>query len=486
MSNMKYTSFNSKPTYILIVFFFIFTYLPLSANKVLSLYKSSEGASADQHEAFWHLSVPFQQIKYQFTSHDIDHSLPGQDLLKDVNVIITWYRGPKMKAAALYCHWLKDQMLKGTKVMILGNFGAYQDLDSDTWVDHKTLNVAFNSLGYEYVGNWSNDPAKIQVSHLDSNYILNRKHDVFNKVNYYMQFKPISKDQLGLIVTNRKDLNDSKSVMLGITPNGCLANAPFLMYKDPQEKIYKFFFDKQLFIQKVLNFSSQKINYKNVIAFYKSIDGQTEEQNEIVWHLVALLKQHDFTLTLHDICKGLPNKEQSEKAGSYITWFRSSAMKNAKSYLNYMNSMLAKGKRVAILGSMGAHQERGQEAWFQAEELDKIYKHIGLSYLGNWTNQTKFIKLKSYQHNYFHKNHFEKLFSTIPNYLQLKTIGASTKVLLEVERTDIEDGLSTPVVLSPNGGFADSSYLFSPFQQGESKPFLKLETFILHCLLGDA
>ena len=102
-----------------------------------------KGRVPGENEILWHLAPALTVQNFEVLYYDIDSGIPSQDDTESAHGIVSWYRGPVMKQAEKYILWLKKQLDQNRKVLIFGNFGAFQDADTKVWISHDPLNFFF-------------------------------------------------------------------------------------------------------------------------------------------------------------------------------------------------------------------------------------------------------------------------------------------------------------------------------------------------------
>lgn len=459
------------------LFFMLCVWAPVHAATILCLFKGDEGVTAEENEIRWHLSLPLKELGYELVYHDISAGYPEKDRLDTTKGIITWYRSAVMKDAELYVQWLHDQVSDGKKVIALGNFGAFQDEESKAWLSPEQLNIFFHSIGYDYRALWTDQVAQIRLSSLHPLVRLSADHRIFRSIDTYFQYKSLLQGNLNLVIISRRDLADSDSVMAGVSSKGAYAWNPYFIVEAAPGK-YQFTVDRKRFIQTAMQYSGGGTS-KLLLCLYNSGDGQSRSENEINWYLKDHLQQQGYTLSFFDISRRLPNPAETSDVRALVTWFRSSEMKSARAYLDFLSGMSAQGKKLIVFGSMGAHREKGSDEWLDTPSVNKFYNAVGLDYAGQWTDRPELIGIEPTTSPYidtkwlgFVKPHY---------YVQLKPTISTLEPVLSLTRSDIPDGRSVLISRSPFGAYVDSAYLFARVE-GEAKPLLKLAEFISDCL----
>ncbi|MBF0199050.1 MAG: hypothetical protein HQL32_15140 [Planctomycetes bacterium] len=462
---------------IYLICFILCFFSPLSSREILCLYKSSEGTTDKENEIRWHIHRDLLSLNYTVKYHDMDNGFPSDKTMKDMKAIVSWYRGASMINAKRYAYWLKDQLTQGMRVLVFGNYGAFQDRDSGEWMDNEILNVFFTPFGLEFKGNWTDRKSLIQLKNIHSLLTVNRNSFIFRNINNYLQFSSIEDENMDLATIQRTDIPDSESSVITITTHGAMALAPFICWQPTPKAPFKYSFERRRFLTTALHYRGNPKG-KKILCLYKSGDGQTNSNNEIKWHLDNIMISKGYKPIYHDISRSLPKEIYMPRV--VISWFRSPDLKNADTYLNWAGSLVAQQIKLIVLGNMGAFKERGTEEWLDMKKINYLFNSIGVNYAGQWTNNSKLIKYESHLPGVFNYS-VEQELSKISHYTLYQSMHKDSTPYLTLSRSDIKDSQSHPIIVTPDGAFADGAYLFIT-KNKKYLPLLDLKKFVLHAL----
>lgn len=205
---------------------------------------------------------------------------------------------------------------------------------------------------------------------------------------------------------------------------------------------------------------------RRVLALYKSyetfnaVEGQRPKDatlNEV--HLWAQMPLNWLGLMVeyHDVARGLPDEATMTRFRAVITWYQTDEIDDPLGYLRWVGQQMKAGRRVVILGTLGALRDRRT---LQAPNLEDVSAALGPSGLelhGHWTANQRVIQLR-------HKDpqvmEFERKFSPgLPYYQQIVSHRRDNRVHLTLARRDIPDSDSHMVVTGPWGGLALDDYV---------------------------
>jgi hypothetical protein len=204
--------------------------------KVLALYKSSEGQTEKENEIFFYLSRPLQELGLKVSYWDIDRGLPPEWALADTRAIISWYRGPAMKDPEAYLEFLNRAVDQGVKLLVLDNFGAYQDSRSDKYLNPAQLNATLSRLGLLYLGDWTDDPAKISLGTKNANMVEWQGAQDTGSARFFYHFVPVDRELKVHLSLKRRDRGYGASPVITTNPNGGFALSRYI-YRQERGKV---------------------------------------------------------------------------------------------------------------------------------------------------------------------------------------------------------------------------------------------------------
>ncbi len=237
---------------IIILFFTILTAVSAESYErtVLALYKSSEGQTAKENEIYFYLSVPLKKMGLKITYWDIDKGLPGKSLTQYSRAVISWFRGPSMKKPYAYLNFLDSMMEEGKKVLVLDNFGAYQDRDTKEYVKPLRLNTTLDRLGIMYFGDWTQDGSKLKITTMVPSMVeYQTKQDVKKSAFFYRFISSDRKKKIWLAV-KRTDKKYDPSPVIVTNRNGGFALSRYL-YRVENGKV-KLLINPEMFLTEAL------------------------------------------------------------------------------------------------------------------------------------------------------------------------------------------------------------------------------------------
>ena len=155
---------------------------------------------------------------------------------------------------------------------------------------------------------------------------------------------------------------------------------------------------------------------------------------------------------------GLPSDNEMQRYLGVITWFQDDRLRDAVNYLRWVRQQMRAGKRVVILGSLGAGTDNVTHALVPDEELLATYAAMGLRFnslhIDNPTLMT--VRRKVPEMVEFERT----LDGELSTHVGLTSTAATNRVYLTINRSDLLGGDSDVVVTGPWGGFALEGYVY--------------------------
>ncbi len=217
---------------------------------VLALYKSSEGQSAKENEIFFYLSTPLKEMGLKVTYWDIDRGLPGKSMLDYSRAVITWFRGPSMRKPMDYLNFIDSAIDQGKKVIVIDNFGAYQDRDTGEYVQPLRMNTTLDRLGVMYHGDWTQDGSKIKIASKVSSMVEFQGKQNSAASAFFYRFIPSDRKLKVWLSIERTDRDYDPSPVIVTNRNGGFALSRYI-YRVESGKV-KLLLNPALFLKEAL------------------------------------------------------------------------------------------------------------------------------------------------------------------------------------------------------------------------------------------
>ena len=462
-----------------LLFVLLFTVVvgAVPSKQMLVLYKSSEKVVPDQYEVKWHLEPILVKQGWKLDYHNVDSSLPGDEQMAKYQAVASWHRTAVYSKPQEYVRWMRNQVVAGRKVLIFGNFGAFT-ADQKTWLSNESLNEFFLPFGLDYGAAYSGDSKQLQV-------VGQSKAVPPNPLSYYLLFRSTNPDNSPWMVVRRKDLEKSDSALVVTTPKGAMAGETFIYQMDGKK--IKWLVDREKLLAEALAAPAQDrlSSGGHLLALYKSTEKFDNTSNYVARFLGPILKELGYTFDCYDICQGLPSPATMGKYSGIISWYQTASMENAAAYCNWLTQQILAGRKVVVLGNLGAFQELDSksnpptERWLLTHEYNTFLYPFGLEFKAMWSKDPKVIKVASRDTTmipYLEPEH-------IGHYYWIQSVNPENRPYLVLSRTDAKNSESAIVVRTPYGGYALESYLFRDASgKGDYRWHIDMKRFLADAL----
>src|SRR5436853_4376699 len=205
---------------------------------------------------------------------------------------------------------------------------------------------------------------------------------------------------------------------------------------------------------------------RRVLALYKSselynaVEGarpKTAWLNEVHAWAQMPLNWLGLVVDYHDVARGLPDEAQMGRYRGVLTWHQTEEIDDPLGYLQWLAAQVRAGRRLVILGNLGAYRDRETLKTPGLDEISLALAPTGLEFRGRWTGNSRVIELR--QKNAAMVEFERALPPALPNYYQVVSRRADNRVHLTIGRKDAPDSDSHLVVTGPWGGFAGEDYV---------------------------
>jgi len=204
---------------------------------------------------------------------------------------------------------------------------------------------------------------------------------------------------------------------------------------------------------------------RHVLALYKSSELDNDVQgrrpktattNEVHGWAQMPLNWLGLMVEYHDIDQGLPDERVMTRYRGIVTWYQTEEIAEPLAYLRWLGAQMRAGRRVVILGYLGALRDRRTLRSLDLTAVNEALAPSGLQFLGNWTGNQHVIELRRKDERMME---FERpLPPGLPYYQQVVCRRPDSRAHLVLARRDLPDSESHMVVTGPWGGFAAAGY----------------------------
>ena len=223
---------------------------------------------------------------------------------------------------------------------------------------------------------------------------------------------------------------------------------------------------------------------REILALYKSSEGQTERENEIYYYLSQPLKRMGFSLRYWDIDGEIPDDSTMDRVRGVISWYRGAAMSRPERYLEFLDAAMDRGLKVLVFDNFGAYQDRDSKAYVEPGRLNPTLSRLGIMYFGDWTQDAGVLRIDAKDSRMVEFQGSQDLEKSAFFYRFLQH-DRDLNVYLSIARTDRSYDPSPVIVTNRNGGFALSRYIYRQ-EAGKVKLLLNVEEFLKEALFPRA
>lgn len=253
--------------------------MPLAAQeiprKILALYAMEKGDSLRDTPIHLHAEMPLNHLGMEVEHANVNEPLPTEEAMKNFRGVLAWFEGAgDVNDPAAYCAWLKKQVEKGRKIVLLGEGGFFKN-------NRRTLNPEcrklFGFLGIEYVSQFSDNAYFFDVVHKDSTMVEFERKLLLTEPLFYNDFQILKPGANVYLRMRRSDVADSVSDLVFTAPWGGFAYKTYVNYviKDTDRKQWRLnpflFFEEAFGLKGLPRPDTTTLDGKRI--FYSHIDG---------------------------------------------------------------------------------------------------------------------------------------------------------------------------------------------------------------------
>jgi len=217
---------------ILLIIFMIPVFLPAQEavyqKSVLALYKSSENQTKEENEIFFYMSRALEEMGLKVVYWDIDRGIPGDSVTRYSRAVISWFRGPSMRNPGAYLDFVDRMIDKGKKFLVMDNFGAYQDRQTNEFTRPLRLNTTLAKLGIMYYGDWTQDGDLLEIDYKNTAIVEDQGRQDVGSSAFFYHFISSDRDLKTYLSIKRKDRDYESSPVIVSNKNGGFALSRYI------------------------------------------------------------------------------------------------------------------------------------------------------------------------------------------------------------------------------------------------------------------
>jgi len=198
---------------------------------VLGLYDSSEGLTASDNPIQQRAAFVLHHLGMNVIFHDIHQGLPPDEVMSEIQGIITWFTDGRMKNPEAYCRWLAKQRHEGRRLIILDTLGAGEDSFGKP-TSLEGMNTAFGALGLRYGGGFSRQQLSLDIRRHDPD-MTEFERKLHGDELIYEQWTSIDPANRIYLTIAQKRIPGSESALVVSGPHGGFVGPGYVTYTDP-------------------------------------------------------------------------------------------------------------------------------------------------------------------------------------------------------------------------------------------------------------
>jgi len=196
--------------------------------RILALYDSAEEKNPKKTLIHENAEVILNHLGYIVDYADVRSGLPDSSEMRNYRAVITWFQDNILNEPEKYCMWLINQIKHGKKIIILDQFGAFED-ELRTPVDNGLIESVFAEFGVQYMGNETENPLLIETVFKDEK-MVEFERKLYMETNYFAQVRQIDPSLKVYLKLKRIDIPDSDSCAVFSSKAGAMALPGYARY----------------------------------------------------------------------------------------------------------------------------------------------------------------------------------------------------------------------------------------------------------------
>jgi len=183
---------------------------------------------------------------------------------------------------------------------------------------------------------------------------------------------------------------------------------------------------------------------REILCLFDSTENRSAQICETHLYAETVLNYLGLIPVYWDVNEPLPDDGAMARYRGILTWFMDTRMKQSRAYWEWLSHQSTAGRKVVILGNLGATYEVPKE--FVNEGL----RPLGLTYHGRETENAAVVEVVKKTPMV----EFERSIDRELRWFVHVTADAGQEVFLKARRTDVPNCESDLVTVGPRGGFA--------------------------------
>ena len=183
---------------------------------------------------------------------------------------------------------------------------------------------------------------------------------------------------------------------------------------------------------------------REILCLFDSTENRSPQICETHLYAETVLNHLGLIPVYWDVNEPLPDDAAMERYRGILTWFMDTRMKRSRAYWEWLAHQPAAGRKVVILGNLGATYE------VPPEFVNEGLRPLGLTYHGRETENAAVVEIVKKSPMV----EFERTIDRELRWFVHITADAGQEIFLKARRTDLPNCESDLVTVGPHGGFA--------------------------------
>jgi len=215
-----------------------------------------------------------------------------------------------------------------------------------------------------------------------------------------------------------------------------------------------------------------------VLLIYDSREEAREDRNPLVGPVAETLAAMGLGVRWWDWAEGAPGDLSGIRG--VVTGFRDGRMPDARAHVAFAADLIQHGIRYVVLGSFGAFQEDRDGSFLPAEEVNRVFRPLGVRYDAWWTDDPTRFTTRVQDPRLGAPDAVRA--QDVRHFFQITPIRPDVHLWVSGQRTDPAEPRSAPVFTSAMGGLALTRYLFVEDDPPRLRSGLDLRPFLEEAL----
>ncbi|KAA3620103.1 MAG: hypothetical protein DWQ05_05075 [Calditrichaeota bacterium] len=199
---------------------------------ILALYSSRQQINPKHTRIHQNVEMVLNHLGCIVDYWDIDQGMPAEKSIDKYRGILSWFEHNRLVNKKEFMQWLPRQIQNGKKYVHFGSLAGFQP--DQIAITQEISTTFFKTLGLSCDDDsWDDNPAIIEVFKKLPK-LVEFERTLKNELPYYIRINPENKNIERLLILQKRNSPQSRSVIIAFTDWGGFALSPYIIYDDPQ------------------------------------------------------------------------------------------------------------------------------------------------------------------------------------------------------------------------------------------------------------